>query len=128
MKNLILILLPAILLFTGCKDQSEKDENAILDYIEANNLTTERTEDGIHYVIDVEGTGDHPTIADNIEVHYEGYLLDGTIFDSSILRGEKITFPLANVIRGWQLAIPLLKEGGKGTFLMPSYSLWFKSS
>ena len=47
--------------------------------------------------------------------------MDGTIFDSSILRGEKITFPLANVIRGWQLAIPLLKEGGKGTFLIPSY-------
>ena len=91
MKNLILILLPAILLFTGCKDQSEKDENAILDYIEANNLTTERTEDGIHYVIDVEGTGDHPTIADNIEVHYEG---EGVFFSfpSPITKKKKKCF------------------------------------
>ena len=121
MKKLILLLLPVALLWTGCKDQSEKDIDIILDYLEANNLTADRTDGGVYYIIDVEGTGDHPTIFDEIEVHYEGYLVDGTIFDSSIQRNETVTFPLAGVIRGWQIGIPLLKEGGKGKFLIPSY-------
>ncbi len=120
MKKLILLLLPFVLLWTGCTDQFDKDEDLILEYLETNNLTAERTENGIYYIIDVEGTGDHPTINDEVEVHYEGYLLDGSIFDSSIARNETSTFPLRNVIVGWQLAIPLLKEGGKGKFLIPS--------
>lgn len=120
MKNLILLLLPIVLLWTGCSEQSEKDEDIILDYLEANNLTAEQTEDGIYYIIDVEGTGDSPTIDDEVEVHYEGYCVDGTIFDSSIQRNATATFPLNRVIVGWQLGIPLLKEGGKGTLLIPS--------
>lgn len=120
MKKLILLLLPLVVLWTGCERQFEKDEEAILEYLEANNLTAERTDEGVYYIIEVEGTGDNPTINDEVEVHYEGYFLDGTVFDSSIERNEKITFPLRNVIVGWQIGIPLLKEGGKGKFLIPS--------
>ena len=109
-----------MLLWTSCDSQFDKDEELILEYLETNNLTAERTENGIYYIIDVEGTGDNPTVNDEVEVHYEGYFLDGEIFDSSIERNETSTFPLSNVIVGWQLGIPLLKEGGKGKLLIPS--------
>ena len=52
-----------------------------------------------------------PTVADVITVHYEGRLLDGTVFDSSYARGEPATFPLARLVKGWQLAIPQMGVG-----------------
>ena len=52
-----------------------------------------------------------PTVADRITVHYEGRLLDGTVFDSSYVRGEPATFPLARLVKGWQLAIPQMGVG-----------------
>ncbi len=52
-----------------------------------------------------------PTVADEITVHYEGKLLDGTVFDSSYARGEPATFPLSRLVRGWQLAIPQMGVG-----------------
>lgn len=52
-----------------------------------------------------------PTVADRITVHYEGRLLDGTVFDSSYARGEPATFPLGRLVRGWQLAIPQMGVG-----------------
>jgi FKBP-type peptidyl-prolyl cis-trans isomerase FkpA len=120
MKKLLLLLLPAVLLWSGCTDQSETDEAIILDYLEANNLTAQRTEEGIYYIIEVEGTGAHPTISNTVKAHYEGYLTDGYIFDSSIQRGTPSDFPLSGVITGWQIGIPLFKEGGKGKLLIPS--------
>ena len=54
-----------------------------------------------------------------MEVHYEGKLIDGTVFDSSIARGESITFPLGAVIAGWTEGLQLMKEGGKATLTIP---------
>ena len=60
------------------------------------------------------------TAGDRVLIHYTGRLDDGTVFDSSYDRGEPISFKLSQVIPGWQEAIPLLKKGGKATFVIPS--------
>ena len=78
------------------------------------------TASGLQYKILKEGTGKKPTVSDTVEVHYEGRLLDGTVFDSSYQRGESITFPLANVIKGWQEAVPLMTEGSKYQIYVPA--------
>ncbi|MCZ8368753.1 MAG: FKBP-type peptidyl-prolyl cis-trans isomerase [Porphyrobacter sp.] len=57
------------------------------------------------------GSGKKPTLADMITVHYEGKLLDGTVFDSSYARGEPATFPLGRLVEGWQVAIPNMGVG-----------------
>lgn len=102
-------------------DQAETDAELILDYIADNNLTTQVTDEGVHYIVETEGTGTRPVITDNVECHYEGYLLDGTVFDSSYDRGQTATFPLGGVIKGWQIGIPLIKEAGKIKLLIPSH-------
>ncbi len=102
------------------KRQKEKDEQLIKEYLAANNVSAQRTESGIHYVIKEQGDGVNPSVEDNVKVHYRGALLDGTQFDSSYDRGEPATFPLSRVVPGWQESIPLLKKGGKGTFYIPS--------
>jgi FKBP-type peptidyl-prolyl cis-trans isomerase len=53
-------------------------------------------------------------------VHYHGTLIDGTVFDSSVERGEPIKFPLRNVIKGWQEGLALMRKGGKATLVMSS--------
>ena len=65
------------------------------------------------------GTGASPDATDEVTVHYRGTLLDGTEFDSSLKRGEPISFPLNGVIRGWTEGLQLMKEGGKTTFYIP---------
>ncbi len=118
------IVLGVVLVFaiSSCgKDQMEVDTNKIEEYLEDNNLTAEKTEDGLYYIINEEGTGARPDITSEVTVHYKGYVLNGDIFDSSYDSGKKITFPLANVIQGWQLGIPLFREGGSGTLLIPSH-------
>jgi FKBP-type peptidyl-prolyl cis-trans isomerase len=103
------------------KKQAEADNAIILEYLKSNNLVAQSTDSGIYYIIDEPGEGtDHPNSASNITAHYEGKLLDGTVFDSSIKRGDPLQFSLGRVIQGWQEAIPLLKKGGKGTFIIPS--------
>ena len=54
-----------------------------------------------------------------VEVHYEGTLVDGTVFDSSYARGEPISFPLSGVIKGWTEGLQLMKEGGKSKLTIP---------
>jgi len=101
-------------------DQALVDEELILQYIDDNNLNAEEGPEGLYIVRDVEGTGASPTLNDVVVVDYEGFLLDGTKFDSSIDRGTPAEFPLSGLIRGWQLGIPLLKEGGRATLILPS--------
>lgn len=78
------------------------------------------TPSGLKYVTVVEGTGTAPGANDMVTVHYTGRLLDGTVFDSSIPRGEPTTFPLQAVIKGWTEGLQLMKEGGKTVFYIPS--------
>lgn len=78
------------------------------------------TSTGLQYIVDKEGTGAQPTAEDEVTVHYTGKLLDGTVFDSSVNRGEPATFPLNRVIPGWTEGVQLMKEGSKYTFFIPS--------
>jgi FKBP-type peptidyl-prolyl cis-trans isomerase FkpA/FKBP-type peptidyl-prolyl cis-trans isomerase FklB len=66
------------------------------------------------------GTGASPSAADRVKVHYQGTLTDGTVFDSSIQRGEPITFPLNGVIRCWSEGVQQMKVGGKSRLVCPA--------
>lgn len=78
------------------------------------------TPSGLKYVTVVEGTGASPAATDVVTVHYTGRLLDGTVFDSSVERGEPTSFPLQAVIKGWTEGLQLMKVGGKTVFYIPS--------
>jgi FKBP-type peptidyl-prolyl cis-trans isomerase FkpA/FKBP-type peptidyl-prolyl cis-trans isomerase FklB len=66
------------------------------------------------------GTGESPKATDKVKVHYQGTLPDGTVFDSSIKRGEPVTFPLNGVIKCWTEGVQLMKVGGKSKLVCPS--------
>ena len=118
-----LFLLTVSLLFS-CKkevsyeEQLTQDIKKIQAYLAENNLTAQSTASGLHYLIEVEGNGEHPTINDVVVVHYKGYYLDGTVFDQT--GTDPISFPLSAVITGWQEGIPLFSKGGKGKLFLPS--------
>ena len=78
------------------------------------------TTTGLQYEVLTEGTGKKPKATDNVEVHYEGKLTDGTVFDSSVARGQPASFRLDQVIPGWTEGVQLMKEGGKTRFTIPS--------
>ena len=77
------------------------------------------TESGLQYSVIKEGTGKSPKATDTVVCHYEGFLTNGTVFDSSIQRGEPAAFPLNAVIAGWTEGLQLMKEGGKTRFYIP---------
>jgi FKBP-type peptidyl-prolyl cis-trans isomerase FklB len=74
---------------------------------------------GLQYQVLKEGTGKSPKASDKVRCHYEGFLIDGTVFDSSVQRGEPAVFPLDGVIAGWTEGLQLMKEGGKTRFYIP---------
>ena len=80
----------------------------------------EKTESGLRYIVEKEGTGDKsPKYRQNVTVHYEGTLLDGTVFDSSYKRGEATTFQVGQVIEGWNEALQTMKLGEKRKLIIP---------
>ena len=74
---------------------------------------------GLQYQVLKEGDGKSPKATDKVVCHYEGMLIDGTMFDSSVQRGEPATFPLNGVIAGWTEGLQLMKEGAKYRFFIP---------
>ena len=77
------------------------------------------TESGLQYMIINEGTGEKPTADDTVKVHYHGTLTDGTVFDSSVDRGEPTEFGVSQVIKGWTEGLQLMSEGAKYKFFIP---------
>ncbi|MCP2040484.1 FKBP-type peptidyl-prolyl cis-trans isomerase [Neisseria sp. HSC-16F19] len=79
------------------------------------------TASGLQYKVNQEGSGKQPTAEDVVSVHYEGRLIDGTVFDASRKHGDQpITFPLNGVIPGWTEGVQLMKEGANYTFFIPA--------
>ncbi|MFW2178304.1 MULTISPECIES: FKBP-type peptidyl-prolyl cis-trans isomerase [unclassified Moraxella] len=78
------------------------------------------TASGLQYQVLKQGTGKRPTAKDQVKVHYEGRLIDGTIFDSSYKRDKPVTFPLNQVIKGWSEGVQLMSEGAKYRLFMPA--------
>ncbi len=77
------------------------------------------TKSGLQYQVLREGNGKRPSAKDSVKCHYEGFLIDGTVFDSSVQRGEPATFGLQQVIAGWTEGLQLMQEGGKYRFFIP---------
>lgn len=77
------------------------------------------TESGLQYEVLKPGNGAMPTATQTVKVHYHGTLIDGTVFDSSVERGETIEFPLNRVISGWTEGLQLMQEGAKYRFFIP---------
>lgn len=74
---------------------------------------------GLQYKVITEGNGKKPSATDRVQCHYEGTLIDGTIFDSSIKRGEPAVFGVNQVIKGWVEALQLMQEGAKWRLFIP---------
>lgn len=79
----------------------------------------QETKSGLQYEVVKEGSGDSPQLTDKVTVHYTGKLTDGTVFDSSVERGEPITFGVNQVIDGWTEALQLMQEGDKWILYVP---------
>ena len=83
------------------------------------NPEVKETASGLQYMVLQEGKGEHPTAKSKVTVHYTGKLLDGTVFDSSVDRGEPITFGLNQVIPGWTEGLQLMTPGSKYRLFIP---------
>jgi len=75
---------------------------------------------GLQYVVLKEGTGKKPGPTDEVQVHYHGTLIDGTVFDSSVERGEPMVHPVNGFVEGWKEALPMMKEGSKWRLFVPA--------
>lgn len=125
MRTILFLLLGSLIMSSCNKDLSPEEQlktdlELIKKYLSDNNLTANSTASGLHYIITAPGNGGSPDINSTVTVKYKGYLLDGSVFDETS-GSSSATFPLSNLIEGWQEGIPLLKTGGKGTFFIPSY-------
>jgi FKBP-type peptidyl-prolyl cis-trans isomerase FkpA len=104
----------------GIVERVKKDGAEFIDNFMDCTEEAVKTESGLVYYSMKEGEGNKPTLSNTVEVHYHGTLTDGTVFDSSVERGQTISFPLGGVIKGWQEGLALMKEGGKATLVIPS--------
>lgn len=99
------------------KEQSAEGERFLAENGNKPEITT--TASGLQYEILKKGEGAIPTTADKVKVHYSGMLIDGTVFDSSVERGEPITFDVTGVIKGWTEALQLMPVGSKWKVFIP---------
>lgn len=135
-KIILLIVVVAIGFFLFNKSKKNKElaiENTKAGeaFLEENkkDVDVHTTESGLQFKVLQEGTGDiHPKATDTVKVHYHGTLIDGRIFDSSVDRGEPISFGLNQVIAGWTEGVQLMVEGEKRRFYIPSHLAYGNSS
>ncbi|CCZ13665.1 peptidyl-prolyl cis-trans isomerase [Prevotella sp. CAG:487] len=99
------------------KETKEKGEAYLAENAKKEGVVT--LPSGLQYQVIKEGNGRRPKATDKVKCHYEGMLVDGTLFDSSIQRGEPATFPLNGVIAGWTEGLQLMQEGAKYRFFIP---------
>ena len=99
------------------KEQKAKGEEYLAANAKKDGVVT--LPSGLQYQVLREGNGRKPKATDQVRCHYEGMLIDGTLFDSSIQRGEPATFPLNGVIAGWTEGLQLMQEGAKYRFFIP---------
>lgn len=106
----------------AAKKAAEINEQAGKQFLTENGKRVEvqTTPSGLQYEILQEGNGPRPTDKDKVTVHYTGKLIDGTVFDSSVERGEPATFGVTQVIPGWVEALQLMNEGSKWRLFIPS--------
>jgi FKBP-type peptidyl-prolyl cis-trans isomerase FkpA len=124
MKYTLIALLFTV--FISCSKDKEAEENfvaknekEITDYIAKNNLNAQKSDTGLYYIINQQGTGAQPNANSNVRVAYKGYFTNGQVFDQSQANG--ITFNLQEVIKGWTEGISYYKAGGNGILLVPAH-------
>jgi FKBP-type peptidyl-prolyl cis-trans isomerase FklB len=96
----------------------EAGQNFLAENAKRDGVVTTAT--GLQYEVLTEGSGDSPKETDQVTVHYHGTLIDGTVFDSSVERGQPATFPVNGVIPGWVEALQLMNPGAKFKLFIPS--------
>ena len=101
--------------------EGEKNREEGVSFLEENKAKdgVQTTESGLQYIVLKEETGDKPVTTSNVKVHYHGTLLDGTVFDSSVDRGEPAEFGVTQVIKGWTEGLQLMSTGAKYRFFIP---------
>ena len=120
--NLAVLIMALSVLFACTKEKDDfkaQDDKLIREYLATHNLTAQKSASGLYYIISVPGDTQKPGLNSQIVIHYKGYLLNGTEFDSSYA-GSAPTFPMANLIAGWREGLQLFGKGGKGTLFIPS--------
>jgi len=128
MKYVVLVIVIALVVFFFMKNSNNEKvavENKAIgkDFLTKNKVVEGivETDSGLQYQVLQQGGGDeHPTASSKVKVHYHGSLLDGTVFDSSVDRGEPISFGLNQVISGWTEGVQLMVVGDKFKFFIPS--------
>ena len=109
-------------LFGLRNDKANENLKAGQEYLALNRVKLGVTElpSGLQYEVMTEGDGVKPKATDKVTCHYHGTLIDGTVFDSSVKRGQPATFPLNAVIKGWTEGLQLMTTGSKWRFFIPS--------
>ena len=108
--------------FLSCDENSLPSYPTLEQYLERNDITDYvTTSSGLIYVIAKEGSGDHPKVGQTVTVHYTGYHLDDSKFDSSYDRNEAFSFRVGDdkIIQGWNEGLQYFKKGGSGTLYIP---------
>jgi FKBP-type peptidyl-prolyl cis-trans isomerase FkpA len=115
-KLLLSVFFLTLFSLFGCSKVEQGDDN-IDAYVKANNLTVQKTADGLQYIIEAPGNQlRKPRVNSDVRVDYKGYLLNGSVFD----KNPNLVINLSNVIVGWKKGMTLFGEKGKGKLLIPS--------